>query len=220
MDDANTDFSDLQHGTFDGRSERKQHIAALGQWSDQDARYFGPLEGRVGAYGLLETYFQPGTDGDRIGEGGHSAKSQRREKELQNDFLATKDRARASSDTGHQQMLTSVSFSIETMGRGDRLSVYKARGFFVPRQQEIVARVAAMFFIYSRNGWLPARGSIATFDLHAKGAPRPRKGNIPPCWLARPNFHSLLPDAADHGRQRRSELCLFANYPPAPTLNT
>ena len=37
MDDANTDFSDIQHRSFHGSSERKQHIAALGQWSDEDA---------------------------------------------------------------------------------------------------------------------------------------------------------------------------------------
>ena len=66
MDDANPDFSDIQDLTFHDSSERKQHIAALGQWSDQDARYFGSLEGGVGAYGLLESYFQHGPDRDRI----------------------------------------------------------------------------------------------------------------------------------------------------------
>jgi len=35
-----------------------------------------------------------------------------------------------------------------------------------------------------------------------------------------PDIHSLLPDVADHGRPRRSDSCLYANYPPAPTLNT
>jgi hypothetical protein len=37
MDDANTDFSDLQHRALHGSSERKKHIAALSQGSDQDA---------------------------------------------------------------------------------------------------------------------------------------------------------------------------------------
>jgi hypothetical protein len=37
MDDANTDLSYLQHRTFHGSSERKQHIAALSYWSDEDA---------------------------------------------------------------------------------------------------------------------------------------------------------------------------------------
>ena len=74
MDDANTDFSDVYYRTFHGSSERQKHVAPLGQWSDEDARNFGSLLGRVGANGLFETYFEPGTDRDRIGQGGHSAK--------------------------------------------------------------------------------------------------------------------------------------------------
>ena len=59
---------------------------------------------------------------------------------MQYGFSAAEGRARASSDTGRQQVLTSVSSQMNRWGLGDRLSVYKARGFFVPWPFEIVTQ--------------------------------------------------------------------------------
>jgi len=57
---------------------------------------------------------------------------------------------------------------------------------------------------------------ICTSRVH----PVPRKGLSHLAVVFDPNIHSLLPDAADHGRPRRSDSCLYANYPLARTSIT
>ena len=88
VDNPQAHFPDRHHGTFDSGSERKQHFAALGQWSDQNARDFGSLLGSVGADRLLKTNLQPGSDRDRLGQGVESCKCQRREAALEKGFIA------------------------------------------------------------------------------------------------------------------------------------
>jgi hypothetical protein len=66
---------------------------------------------------------------------------------------------------------------------------------------------------------LRERGVVDTLDLRFKGAPRPRRGTIPPCSLALHKLHSLLPVEADPGRHRRSESCPIASYLRALTSN-
>src|SRR5205814_10268379 len=68
---------------------------------------------------------------------------------------------------------------------------------------------------------------VWTFDseagnlsLHTEGAPRPRKGIIPPLVFAlHHNPLSSCPAKRIAGPIRRSELCHPANFPRAPTSN-
>ena len=91
MDNPKAHFPDRHHRTLDGRSERKQHFAALGQWSDQNAGDLGPLLGSVGADRLLKTYLQSGPDSDRLGQGMESCKCQRGEAALEKWFYCAQN---------------------------------------------------------------------------------------------------------------------------------
>jgi hypothetical protein len=127
---------------------------------------------------------------------------------------------------GHQQVLTSRSLGkdLGSSWTGQRLQSIGGRSILCLRQGNLALGCDG----YCPQPFSPVECVAETFrkrifgtlDLHIKGAPRPRKGIIPPCSGVRPYNHSLLPDAADHGRPRRSESCLYANYPRAPTLNT
>ena len=79
MDNPEAYFPDRHHRTFDSGSEGKQHFAAFGEGSGQDAGDPGSLLRGVGADRLLKANLQLGSDGDRFGQGVESCKCKRRE---------------------------------------------------------------------------------------------------------------------------------------------
>ena len=82
VDHPDAHFPHRNHGTFDRRSQGKQHIAAFCHRSDEYARDFGSRVCRIRAYGLLKAYLQLCPRRDRIGKGERSGKHQRGETAL------------------------------------------------------------------------------------------------------------------------------------------